>query len=290
MNQIINIKIILCQYLYFELALKKLNVMKTCIYSTAKSMILVFCIMLNFAYAQTFNYGTGGVSGNTAPFAAGDANVTVSGNDVIVTGNTNMTAGTYNFANFTINSGVTVTVTGTGVPLVIKCTGAFENYGILSINGANGSTPANGTTAANPAPELAGIAGGANSGRGGGPASGGTGNRATGGFSFGTSTGGGRTPCNSTTYTVPTWGGTGGGGGSYGALGTAGTNGGGQSTGCTTGGGAGTALYGDPTLTTHSGAGASFFSPGSTTAGDRWVLGGSGGAGGAGTQSILGSA
>jgi hypothetical protein len=254
-------------------------------------LILLGTLIITSAQAQTFNYGTGSVAANAAPFGpGGGTNVTVVGNDATVTGNVNMTAGTYHFTNFTINAGAVVTVTGTGAPLIIKCTGTFENNGTLSVNGANGATPANGTTATNPTPIVTGIAGGANSGRGGGPASSGTANRATIGSPFGTSTGGGRTPCNSATYTVPSWGGPGGGGGSYGALGTAGTNGAGQGTGCAAGGGAGTATYGDPTLTTAAGAGAAFFSPGQTVAGDRWILGGSGGAGGAGTQSIIASA
>lgn len=258
--------------------------------------MMTYWIMLFISitlHGQTFNYGTGNVAGNAAPFASGDANVTVAGNDVTVTGNTTMTAGTYNFANFTINAGVTITVTGTGSPLIIRCTGAFENYGTLSVNGANGSTPANGTTAANPTPEVTGIAGGANGGRGGGPSSNGTSNRATGGFSFGTSTGGGRTPCNTATYTVPSWGGPGGGGGVYAITPISsnnGTNGAGQGTGCAQGGGAGTATYGNATLTAQVGAASAFFSAGQTAAGDRWLLGGSGGAGGAGTQSIFGSA
>jgi hypothetical protein len=264
--------------------------MKHILQQTILSTLLLIFMTIGHISAQTFNYGTGSVAGNAAPFAAGDANVIVSGNDVTVTGNTNMTAGTYNFGSFTINAGVTVTVTGTGAPLIIKCTGAFVNNGILSVNGANGATPPNGTTATNPTPIVTGIAGGSDSGRGGGPANSGTANRATGGSSFGTSTGGGRTPCNSATYTVPSWGGPGGGGGIYGVAAVAannGANGAGQGTGCATGGGAGTAIYGDATLTTQAGAAAAFFSPGQTPAGDRWLLGGSGGAGGAGTQSLL---
>jgi hypothetical protein len=267
--------------------------MKTIIYSTFWSFLLSSILLAQALYSQTFYYGTGSVAGNPAPFATGNANVLVSGNDVTVVGNTTMTAGTYNFANFTINPGVTVTVTGTGAPLIIKCTGTFLNNGILSANGANGVTPPNGTTNANPAPEVVGVAGGANGGRGGGPSSNGSSNRATAGYSFGSSTGGGRVPCNSDTYTVPSWGGPGGGGGIYGVAAVSsnnGTNGAGQGTGCATGGGAGTATYGNATLTSQSGAPVAFFSPGQTPAGDRWLLGGSGGAGGAGTQSFFASA
>jgi|GEM_PF-4002985 len=251
--------------------------------------VLFFCGQVS--QAQTFNYGTGSIASNTAPFnAIGGAGIAVSGNDITVTANVSMVAGTYNFANMTINAGITVTVTGTGAPLIIRCTGTFTNNGILHVNGANGTTAGNGTTVLNPTPIVVGIAGGGNSGRGGGPSGSSSANRATVGSPFGSSTGGGRTPCNSATYTVPSWGGPGGGGGTYAGIGNGGTGGAGQGTGCTVGGGGGTGTYGNPTLTSQAGAAIAFFSSGQTAAGDRWILGGSGGAGGAGTQSFLAQA
>src|SRR5690606_31545616 len=64
--------------------------------------------------AQFFDYGTGQVASNATPFNTGDAAVLVEGNNVTVVANTTIAAGTYHFNNFTINEGVTLTVTGTG--------------------------------------------------------------------------------------------------------------------------------------------------------------------------------
>jgi hypothetical protein len=232
--------------------------------------------------AQTFNYGTGSITGNAAPFASGNVQVSVSGNSVTVTGNTTIAAGTYNFANFTINPGVTLTVTGTGAPLIIRCTGTFTNNGILSANGGNGN---NGSSSGQAAAGV-GVAGGANGGIGGGPASG-TNQRATRGGSFGSSSGGGWNPCNSPTAgTNGQYGSAAGGGASYGSAGAAGGTDhvGGSGGGCAVSGNAGS-TYGNAALTQQSGALATFLSEGNFPESNRWLLAGSGGGGGGGGYS-----
>jgi len=131
--------------------------------------------------AQTFNYGTGSVAGNTAPFQTGSGAVTVSGNDVTVTANVTMQPGTYNFNNFTINSGVIVTVQavasgtvgpsstqgGGNVPLIIRCTGTFTNDGTLRANGTNGANASASGSGGLPGNAGWGCAGGRNGGIGG---------------------------------------------------------------------------------------------------------------------------
>ncbi|MGL4598855.1 MAG: hypothetical protein ACRCYO_15165, partial [Bacteroidia bacterium] len=52
--------------------------------------------------------------------------------------NTTLVGGTYNYTSFTINSGVTVAVTGTQ-PLIIFCSGVVTINGTLQANGANGT-------------------------------------------------------------------------------------------------------------------------------------------------------
>jgi hypothetical protein len=254
-----------------------------------KMLHIVAFLLLNLLFipvmAQTFNYGTGSIASNTAPFGtAGGTGITVSGNDITVTANVNMVAGTYNFANFTINAGFTVTVTGNAAPLIIRCSGNFVNNGELRAVPDNAG---NGVGATAGAAGLA-IAGGVNGGIGG--AGGSNGTSTTGqGLNFFSSTGIGQRGCGATPVR-PSWAGPGGGGGAYGSAGLNGTNGSGQSTGCATGGLGGTATYGNTALTVNVGASALYQSLGATVAGDRWLLAGCSGAGGHGTRSFLASA
>jgi hypothetical protein len=76
--------------------------------------------------------------------------------------NTTIAGGTYNYSTFTINSGVTVTVTGSQ-PLVIRCTGAVVINGTLDASGGNGT---NGITFSAAGTGGIGVAGGQNGGNG----------------------------------------------------------------------------------------------------------------------------
>jgi|GEM_PF-1723374 len=78
------------------------------------------------------------------------------------TSNTTLAGGTYNFTTFNINSGVTVSVTGTQ-PLIIYCTGAVTINGILTAQGGNGT---NGITYTAAGTGGVGVAGGGNGGDG----------------------------------------------------------------------------------------------------------------------------
>lgn len=78
------------------------------------------------------------------------------------TANTTLPGGTYNFTNFTINSGVVVSVTGTQ-PLIIRCTGTATIDGLLRANGGNGG---NGVTFSTYGIGGVGVAGGGNGGDG----------------------------------------------------------------------------------------------------------------------------
>ena len=80
----------------------------------------------------------------------------------LASSNTTLAGGTYNYTSFTINSGVTVTVTGSQ-PLVIYCTGNVVINGILNGNGGNGG---NGVTFSTFGIGGVGVAGGANGGNG----------------------------------------------------------------------------------------------------------------------------
>jgi hypothetical protein len=258
-------------------------------HNLSKSLLLCWMIVFSFAFsfvnAQTFNYGTGSVASNTAPFnTLGGAGITVAGNDITVTANVNMTSGIYNFANFTINSGVIVTVVGNAGPLIIRCTGNFVNNGELR------AVPANAGNASGATAGAAGvaIAGGVNGGIGG--AGGANGTSTTGpGANFFSSTARGLQGCGLSPVR-PSWGGPGGGGGGYGTAGANGGNASGVGTGCATGGVGGTATYGSAALTANVGASATYQSLGATAAGNRWLLAGCSGAGGHGTQSIVASA
>lgn len=74
----------------------------------------------------------------------------------------NLPGGTYNFTSFTINPGVTVSVTGTS-PLMVYSTGAVQIDGTLKADGGNG---ANGVTFTNGGVGGIGVAGGADGGSG----------------------------------------------------------------------------------------------------------------------------
>lgn len=76
--------------------------------------------------------------------------------------NTTLPGGTYNFTDFTINAGVTVTVTGPN-PLIIRSTGNITINGILEANGGAGS---NGVTYSAAGIGGTGVAGGYNGGNG----------------------------------------------------------------------------------------------------------------------------
>ena len=76
--------------------------------------------------------------------------------------NTTLTGATYNFTSFTINPGVTVSITGNAA-LVIYCTGSVIIDGTLSVNGGNGS---NGITYDSGGIGGIGVAGGSNGGNG----------------------------------------------------------------------------------------------------------------------------
>jgi hypothetical protein len=80
----------------------------------------------------------------------------------LASNNTNLAGGTYNYSSFTINAGVTVSVTGNS-PLIIYCTGAVNIQGTLSASGGNG---ANGITFSTYGVGGVGVAGGANGGDG----------------------------------------------------------------------------------------------------------------------------
>src|SRR3989338_7822771 len=80
----------------------------------------------------------------------------------IASSNTTLAGGTYNFSSFTIDPGVTVTVTGSA-PLIVYCTGAATINGILTASGGNG---ADGVTYTNGGRGGIGVAGGGNGGNG----------------------------------------------------------------------------------------------------------------------------
>ena len=77
--------------------------------------------------------------------------------------NTVLASGTYNFTSFTIDPGVTVSITGSST-LWIKCQGAVLIQGTLSVNGGNGVRSFNGQPGGAGG---IGVAGGANGGAGG---------------------------------------------------------------------------------------------------------------------------
>src|ERR1700742_2587880 len=54
------------------------------------------------------------------------------------TANATLAGGTHNYSSFTIDAGVTVSVTGSQ-PLIIHCTGAVAIDGILTAAGGNGN-------------------------------------------------------------------------------------------------------------------------------------------------------
>ena len=109
------------------------------------SIASVLLLATSGAFAQTcFTTGTG------------------SDGAYIATANTTLVGGTYNYTTFTINTGVTVNVTGTQ-PLIIYCTGAVTINGVLTAQGANGTDGITYTAAGTGG---AGVAGGGNGGNG----------------------------------------------------------------------------------------------------------------------------
>lgn len=87
-----------------------------------RHFMLLCCLILlgQFAQAQLF-YSTG--NGSNGAYTASS--------------NTTLAGGNYNFTDFTIDPGVTVTVTGSA-PLIIRCTGNATINGVLQANGGNG--------------------------------------------------------------------------------------------------------------------------------------------------------
>ncbi len=78
------------------------------------------------------------------------------------TNNTTLAGGTYNYTTFTIDAGMTVTVTG-NQPLIIKATGKVTIGGTLNLSGGNGAP---GVTFSNFGVGGVGVAGGYNGGNG----------------------------------------------------------------------------------------------------------------------------
>lgn len=178
------------------------------------------------------------------------------------TTNTTLPSGTYNYTSFTINSGVTVTVTGSQ-PLIIKSQGTVDIDGALVLNGGDGQSgrrmsgsgccsycdPNGAGYQANPAGGAAGPGGFA----------GGDGDQGvTGQVGFGPGGGGGGTQVN--------------GSGAGGGYGTAGANGSAGSGGGTPLGGS---TYGDPQLSVFQGGSGG-------GAGSGYIANGNDGGGGGG--------
>ncbi len=142
-------------------------------------------------------------------------------------GNTTLAGGTYDYANFTVNAGVTLTITGSQ-PLVIRATGTVTINGTIQASGTAGSDGVTSTSA--------GV---------GGPGGPGGGSGGAGSYSASV----GQVPATTGTGAGPGAGGTawsGGGGGGHALVGSSGNN------------AAGGAAYGSPSitpLTTGSGAG-----------------------------------
>lgn len=110
-----------------------------------KILFAVLCFAYN-AYAQSNCWDLG--NGSDGSFHA--------------TSNTVLTAGTYHYTTFTIDAGVTVSVTGS-VPLEIHCTGAATINGTLTVAGQNGT---DGITFSAAGIGGIGVAGGGNGGDG----------------------------------------------------------------------------------------------------------------------------
>lgn len=108
----------------------------------ASSFVLLFSATIT--NAQCYICGTGSDGAYTA------------------SSNTTLAGGTYNYSTFTINSGVTVTVTGT-TALTIYCTGNVVIDGTLDASGGSGT---DGVTFGNAGIAGVGVAGGANGGDG----------------------------------------------------------------------------------------------------------------------------
>ena len=104
-------------------------------------------------------FGTGNASSNPAPF-----NV----NSFSSTGNITMNSGVYNFANFTLNLGHTLTIAGS-TPVIIRCTGVTTINGSIIAKGVVGESVFTGNFELpdNASGGIANNGGGSNGGNGG---------------------------------------------------------------------------------------------------------------------------
>lgn len=225
------------------------------------------CFWMPYIVTAQCYFGTGNIASNTEPFATGSAQVQINGNNVTVTGDVSMPGGTYNFADFTVNDGVTITVTPGNGPLIIYCSGVATIDGSILSDGGNGLNGVSGVFSGG-----TGGAGGAGGGGWGAPGGrgGNSGSSPNGisGTSFGSSAGGGIGGVGAS-GSGP-FAGAGGGGAGYSASGNPGQNADGG-----TGGAAGQE-YGDISL--------SVFMTHNTV--NSNLLGGSGGGGGGARGSI----
>ncbi len=106
-------------------------------------------ILVSFIGFNSFSQGC---------FSTGDG----SDGAYLATVNTTLAGATYNFTSFTINPGVTVSITGNSA-LIVYCTGTVLIDGTLTASGGNGT---NGITYSNGGIGGVGVAGGANGGNG----------------------------------------------------------------------------------------------------------------------------
>lgn len=110
-----------------------------------KKRLLIFNLLsIPFVFGQCFTTG----DGNEGAFHA--------------TSNTTITSGVHNYSSFIIDTGVTVTTTGT-TPLEIYVSGTATIHGVLTVSGANGNDGVTYTSGGNGA---IGVAGGGNGGSG----------------------------------------------------------------------------------------------------------------------------
>ena len=116
----------------------------------------------NYNLFKTFLFAIGFLT--ASKYSSAQCFVCGTGADGVYTAsnNTTLVGGTYNYSSFTINSGVTVTVTGP-TALTIHCTGNVVINGTLDASGGNG---ADGVTFSNAGVAGVGVAGGSNGGDG----------------------------------------------------------------------------------------------------------------------------
>ena len=252
--------------------------MKNTFYVTVNSFFVLFVLLSNVLHAQMYNYGTGSIGSNPTGFNTTGtfAGYSISGNDFSTTGNLTITLPAnpgpnptiYQFANFTVNTGHTVTFSGINAgPVIIRCTGTMTINGTINCAGGNGQNGA--TSNSGGFGGTGGGGGGRTGGTGAWQAAGANGNP-FGGGAAGTG-GAGRGGASSTTIA------SGGGGGSYGADGGGGWLGSGTQQTSTGLGSSRGIQYGDVNLT------ATLTQSGFTTN----LLGGSGGGAGGGRSGGL---